>query len=207
MSRRLLPLIPFLAALALPMVTSAGETTIIYIDLDRIVSDVDEGKIATAALQKEQQARQGKITALETKLKKLQEKVAGFVSKGTTNSPAAQQAGADYQQAAQEYQQIINQSQKEMLEKEKELFDPIERRVKEVLRTIATKDGVDIVVGRRAISYARPEYDYTERVTQEYNKVHPAKAPASKAAPAASSAAPPKPAPVPSASASVSAKK
>jgi outer membrane protein len=199
MSRRLLPLIPLVVALAVPIVAAAApsgpaEMTIIYVDLDRIVSDVDEGKVATAALQKEQQARQGKIGALETKLKKLQEKVQALMAKGT--SPASQQAVADYQQVANDYQQLINQSQKEMLEKEKELFDPIERRVKEVLRSMSSKDSVDIVLGRRAISYARPEYDYTERVTQEYNKLHPTKVPgaatpaSAKPAPAASSAAP-----------------
>lgn len=224
MSRRLLPLIPLVLALAAPFAfpgittaraapTTPGETTIIWVDLDRVVSDVDEGKVATAALTKEQQARQGKIQAVETKLKKLQEKVQAHMAKGGT-SPAAQQAVADYQQVANDYQQLINQSQKEMLDKEKELFDPIERKVKEVLRTMTSKDGVDIVLGRRAISYARPEYDYTERVTQEYNKLHPAKAPAAAApasakpvAPAASSASSPAPKPAASAAPSASTKK
>jgi outer membrane protein len=211
MSRRLLPLIPLVIALAVPFAfpgttaaapTTPGETTMIWVDLDRVVSEVDEGKVATAALGKEQQARQVKIGAVETKLKKLQEKVQANMAKGGT-SPAAQQAVADYQQLANDYQQLINQSQKEMLEKEKELFDPIERRVKEVLRSMSTKDGVDIVLGRRAISYARPEYDYTERVTLEYNKVHPTKAPSTTtAAPKASASVAP-----PSASASASAKK
>lgn len=206
MFRRLLPLIPLAVALAVPVVGIAaepgktGETTIIWVDLDRIVSDVEEGKVATAALTKEQQTRQTKITAVETKLKKLQEKVQTLMAKG--NSPQGQQAVADYQQAAQEYQQLINQSQKEMLEKEKELFDPIERKVRELLRSMSTKDGVDIVLSRRAISWARPEYDYTERVTQEYNKLHPAKgATAASAKPAASAA------PAPSASASAAPKK
>ncbi len=207
MFRRLLPLIPLVVALAVPVVsvaapTAPSEMTIIWVDLDRIVSEVEEGKVATAALSKEQQARQGKISALEAKLKKLQEKVQGHMAKGA-NTPQGQQAVAEYQQVAQEYQQLINQSQKEMLDKEKELFDPIERRVRELLRSMSTKDGVDIVLSRRAISWARPEYDYTERVTQEYNKAHPAKAPAaaSSAKPAASAA------PAPSASAPAAPKK
>lgn len=203
MSRRFL--LPLVAALALPLAVSAApsgpaEMTVIYIDLDRIISDVDEGKIATAALTKEQQARQVKIQALEARLKKLQDKVQSLAGKG--NTPALQQAGADYQAMAAEYQQLISQSQKEMVDKEKELFDPIERKVKEVLRSIANKESVDIVFGRRAISYARPEYDYTEKVTQEYNKAHPAKVPAaSSAKPTASASAAAKPAPAPSASA------
>jgi outer membrane protein len=207
MSRRFF--VPLILALALPLATSAAPTTpsemtVIYVDLDRIISDVDEGKIASAALSKEQQARQARISTLETKLKKLQDKVQALAGKG--NSPALQQAGADYQQVALEYQQLITQSQKEMVDKEKELFDPIERRVKEVLRGMAVKEGVDIVFGRRAITYARSDFDYTEKVTQEYNKLHPAKGPVptSSAKPAASSSAKPapsasaKPAPSPS---------
>ena len=186
-------MVALVAALAVPIATSAApsapsEMTVIYVDLDKIISDVDEGKIATAALAKEQQARQVKIQAAEIKLKKLQDKVQSLAGKGT--SPALQQAGADYQQMALDYQQMITQSQKEMVDKEKELFDPVERKVKEVLRALSVKEGVDIVFGRRAISYARAEFDYTDKVTQAYNKLHPAKAPATVPVSSASSAKP-----------------
>lgn len=205
MFRRVFGSLLVLGALALPLVTSAApsapaEMTIVYVDIDKVISDVDEGKIAQAALTKEQTSRQARITGIETKLKKLQEKVQSLAGKG--NTPALQGAAAEYQQLAQEYQQLIQQSQKEMLDKERELFDPIERKVKEVLRSIATKEGVDVVLAKRAISYARKDLDLTDRVTMEYNKLHPASAPA--AAPAASSAAPK---PAASASASASAKK
>lgn len=195
MSRRILGSLLVAAALAAPLVTSAApnapaEMTIVYVDIDKVIAEVDEGKVAQAALTKEQAARQTKISGLEGRLKKLQERVQTLSGKG--NTPALQAAAGEYQQLAMEYQQIIQQSQKEMADKEHELFDPIERRVKEVLRSIATKEGVDVVLSRRAISYARKDLDVTERVTQEYNKLHPsASAPApAAAAPAASSAAP-----------------
>lgn len=191
MSRRILGSLLVVGALAAPLVTSAApnapaEMTIIFVDIDRVIAEVDEGKVAQAALTKEQTARQARISGIEAKLKKLQDKVQGMAGKG--NTPALQAAAADYQQLAQEYQQIIQQSQKDMVDKEHELFDPVERKVKEVLRAIATKEGVDVILSKRAISYARKDLDITDRVTQEYNKLHPATAPA--AAPAASSAAP-----------------
>lgn len=191
MSRRILGSLLLLGALALPLVGSAApsapaEMTIVYVDIDKVIGDVDEGKIAQAALTKEQAARQAKISGVETKLKKLQEKVQSLAGKG--NTPALQAAAAEYQQLATDYQQLIQQSQKEMVDKERELFDPIERKVKEVLRAIATKEGVDVVLAKRAISYARKDLDVTDRVTQEYNKLHPASVPA---APAASSSAKP----------------
>ncbi|MBI2392219.1 MAG: OmpH family outer membrane protein [Deltaproteobacteria bacterium] len=184
-------------ALSAPRVTSGAapsapsEMTIVYVDVDKVISDVDEGKVAQAALVKEQTARQAKITALETKLKKLQERVQALAGKG--NTPALQQVGAEYQQVAAEYQQLIQQSQKEMVDKERELFDPIERKVKDVLRAISVKDGVDVVLSKRAISYARKDLDVTDRVTQEYNKLHPAAAakPAEAPKPAASASAAP----------------
>jgi outer membrane protein len=211
MFRRILGSLLLLGALAAPLATSAApntpaEMTIVYVDVDKVISDVDEGKVAQAALAKEQSVRQSRISTAESKLKNAQEKVQGLATKG--NTPALQAAAADYQQLAQEYQQLIQQSQKEMVDKERELFDPIERKVKEVLRAIATKEGVDVVLAKRAISYARKDLDVTDRVTQEYNKLHPAStsavAPATSASakPAAAASASAKPAaPAPSGSA------
>lgn len=202
MSRRILGPLLLLAALAAPLATSAApsapaEMTIVYIDIDKVISDVDEGKVAQAALTKEQTARQAKISGVETRLKKLQDKVQALAGKG--NTPTVQAAAGEYQQLAQEYQQLIQTSQKEMVEKERELFDPIERRVKEVLRAIASKEGVDVVLAKRAISYARKDLDMTDRVTQEYNKLHPTAG--SSAKPAASAAASASAAPAASSSA------
>ncbi len=118
MSRRILGSLLVVGALVAPLVTSAApntasEMTIIFVDIDKVIADVDEGKIAQAALTKEQTARQARISGIEAKLKKLQDKVQGMAGKG--NTPALQAAAADYQQLAQEYQQIIQQSQKDMV--------------------------------------------------------------------------------------------
>ncbi len=205
--RRLIaPIVLAAAALAAPVPRASAapsEMTIIYVDLDRIIYEVDEGKRASEQLAKEQQKRQSQITALEAKLKALQVKVQALAQKGGKDA-TLQQVAADYQQTAAEYQQLLQIANKEMLDKERELFDPIERRVKELIRTVATKEGVDVVLSKRAISYARKDFDLTERITQEYNKAHPApKAAAPAAKPAADKkpeAAPaPKPAPAGSA--------
>jgi outer membrane protein len=189
-------------ALALGAPPAQPEMTIVYVDLDRIIAEVDEGKRAQEQLTKEHASRQGRIGAAEEKLKKLQSKVQTMAQHGKANDPAFQQAAADYQQAAIDYQRLLSEANKEMVDKEHELFDPIERKVKEVLRSISQKEGVDIVLGRRAIAFARKDLDFTERVTIEYNKLHPAaKAPTSSVAPASSSAAPaPKPSAAPAAS-------
>jgi len=207
MSRRVLGSLLLLGALAAPLASSAApsapaEMTIVYIDIDKVISDVDEGKIAQAALAKEQTARQAKISGVEAKLKKMQDKVQALAGKG--NTPALQAAAADYQQMALDYQQLIQHSQKEMVDKERELFDPIERKVKEVLRAIATKEGVDVILAKRAISYARKDLDVTDRVTQEYNKLHPT---STTVAPAASASAKPATSAAPATSGSASPKK
>jgi outer membrane protein len=189
---------PTLAVGAPPAPT---EMIIVYIDLDRIISEVDEGKRAQDQLAKEHASRQGRIGAAEEKLKKLQAKVQSMAQHGKANDPTFQQAAADYQQAAIDYQRLLTEANKEMVDKEHELFDPIERKVKEVLRSIAQKEGVDVVLGRRAIAFARKDLDFTERVTIEYNKLHPAaKSPTSSVPAAASSSAPaPKPSAAPAA--------
>ena len=171
-----------------------GQMAVVFVDTDKVIADIDEGKNAHILLVAEQEKRQKEITTLETQLKKLQddlEKQAKAFSKDAIEKKAAQ-----YQQAAAEYQQIVVRYNKELQDKEKELYDPIEKRVKELLREIALRDGYDLILNKRSVPYGRKDLDITEKAIQEYNKKHPAVVKtAASAKPSASAKPAPKPAP------------
>lgn len=175
----------------------AQSLSVVYVDIETVINDCDEGKDAHEALKKEQTKRQGEIQTREAEIKRLQdelEKQAKVLSANAIEKKAAQ-----YQQAVIEYQGVVMKFNKELEAKERELFDPIERRLKEMLRTVALRDGFDMILNKRSVPYGRKDLDLTEKMTQEYNKAYPSKKvpekaddKKKKAAPATSAAAPKK---------------
>ncbi len=191
------------AALALGLFaaspTGAADTTssIVYVDIDKTITDVDEGIEAQEKMKKEQKKRQDEIATREAEIKKLQdelEKQAKSMSK-----EAIEKKAAEYQQKLADYQQIVMKFNKELSDKEREYYDPIERRLKDLLREIANHEGYDMILSKRAVPYGRKDLDLTDKVIQEYNKKYPVKK--TTTAPSASVKKPAAPAPAPSTSA------
>jgi outer membrane protein len=175
--------------------TAAADVSIVYVDIDDVIDKVDEGLAAREKLKEEQALRQKTISARESELKRLQdelERQAKAFSKDALERKAAQ-----YEKALVDYQQMLQKFNVELRDKERELFDPIEKRLKELLRKVANRDGYDMILSKRSVPYGRKDLDLTDKVIQEYNQAHPvAKKPG---AAASSSVAPKKPAaPAPS---------
>ncbi len=174
--------------------TAAADVSIVYVDIDDVIDKVDEGVAAREKIKDEQAARQKTIGAREAELKRLQdelEKQSKAFSKDALERKAAQ-----YEKQLVDYQQMLMKFNNELRDKERELFDPIERRLKDLLRKIANRDGYDMILSKRSVPYGRKDLDLTDKVIQEYNQTHPV---AKKPGAASSSAAPKKPAaPAPS---------
>ncbi|MBI2391727.1 MAG: OmpH family outer membrane protein [Deltaproteobacteria bacterium] len=163
------------AVVAMPTDAHAQAMSVVYVDVDKVINDCDEGKDAAEALKKEQAKRQTEIQAREVEIKKLQDDLEKQAK--AFSAAAIEKKAAHYQQAVVEYQSIVVKYNKELQDKERDLFDPIERRIKELLRTIALRDGYDMILNKRSVPYGRKDLDLTEKVTQEYNKTYPSKGP------------------------------
>lgn len=194
-----LGLAPVLLAAPTEAHAQAGQMAVVYVDTDKVIAEIDEGKQAHTDLVKEQEKRQKEISALESRLKKLQddlEKQAKAFSKD-----AIEKKAAEYQQVAAEYQAIVVRYNKELQDKEKDLYDPIEKRLKDLLRAVALRDGYDLILNKRSVPYGRKDLDITDKIIGEYNKQYPvAVKPGAKPAGSAKPD-PKKPAPAPSGSA------
>lgn len=168
------------AALLAPVVATSfaddafAQTTmsVVYVDIDKVINDCDQGKEANEELKKEQAKRQQDIAARESTIKALQDELEK--QSQTLSAAAIQKKAALYQDAVMEYQNVVLKYQKELDVREHELFDPIEKRLKEMLRTVALRDGYDMILNKRSVPYGRKDLDLTEKVTQEYNKTYPA---------------------------------
>ena len=165
---------------------------VMYLDTERVLAEVAEGLEAHEKLKKEQERRQPEIAKRELSLKILGEQLQKLVKGGP--QALLEKKAAEYQQAEVEYQQLISRFNKELADKEREFYDPIEKRVKDLTRVIASREGYDAILGKRAVPFVRPELDMTPSFIREYDKAYPGK-PAAAASGASSSKPPPPPAP------------
>ena len=167
---------------------SAETLSVVYVDTDKVLYECDEGKAANDALKIAQGKRQDEIAARESEIKKLQDDLEK--QSKAFSAAAIEKKAAQYQQAVLEYQGIVAKYNKELETKERELFDPIEKRIKQLLRDTALKDGYDMILNKRSVPYGRKDLDITDKITQEYNKLYPAKTGPAPKTPAKKPAAP-----------------
>lgn len=174
--------------LALPIAASAQQNLKLgYVDYQKVLLEVEDGKSAKARLQKWLDDRQKEIDKEQEGLRKekeLLDKQASAMSEDTR------------MQKAQELQKkVIDLTQKwdryraEAANRERQEMEPIIGKIDQVIEGIAKREGYTFVFEKRdsGLVYAQNQYDLTSEVMLNYNSLSkgaPAKdAPVAKDAP------------------------
>jgi outer membrane protein len=166
--------------LALPVAASAAEAKVGYVDYQRILLEVDDGKAAKARLQKwieEQQKGIDKEQDALRKEKELLDKQASAMSEETRVQKAT-----DLQKKLFDLAQRWEKVRGEAANKERAEMEPIVSRIDQVISSIAARDGLAFVFEKResGIVFALSQYDLSNEVIRTYNsakKAAPATAP------------------------------
>lgn len=183
------------AALALAAAPAArAELKLGYVDFQRAIKEVEEGKITGAALKKEADEKQKQLNARMEELRKLQE---DFQKQAQILTPEARAAkAAEVERKTMETQEIYVKLQQELSAKEREAMRPLADRLTAVTREIAEADGFTMIFDRESagLVYAPAALDLTNELIRKYNaKFPPGAAKAAKpAAPAPKADAPAK---------------
>jgi outer membrane protein len=157
-----------LAATLLPGLASA-EQKIGYVDLQRALNEVDEGKAAKAQLKKDFDAKQKTLDERQDELKKLK---ADFDKQSVV---MADQAKRDKQgeldRKYMETQQLYMQMQKELAEREQEVTKGIFEKMSKVIGEIAEAEGFTMIFDRTGsgLIYAPVSLDVTNELIRKYN--------------------------------------
>jgi outer membrane protein len=159
------------AALALGVLGYAGaahaETKVGLVDVNRAVSQTEDGLRAQATLKKVFDNKQQELNRRQVELQKQREdieKQSKVVSK-----EALQKRMEDWQKQMMELQAVFVEYNKELEKRQKELTDPIIEKMVAIVKRIATSEGFDVVMERQAAAYVKPELDLTDRCIQMYN--------------------------------------
>jgi outer membrane protein len=162
-----------LAALALAPALARAEQKIGYVDLQRALNEVDEGKAAKALLKKDFDEKQKQLDVKKTEFDKLQ---ADLEKQAVVMSDAAKKEKAsDLDRRARELQGLFMQLQKDLSDRERDATKGIYDRMAVIVREIAEAEGFSIVLERGAgVVYAPTSLDLTNELIRKYNSRHPA---------------------------------
>lgn len=169
-----------LASLFLAVGLFAQKTPLVAtVDVQRVLNDYAEFQAAVAKVR-------ASVEPVEMEMQKMQQSLQAIVAEGraaetTAKNPAASdearqeaqakvaELGAKLQseqgmlrQFQQQAQQLAQQGQKEQLE-------PLQQKALEVVKTVATDKGLDLVIPTNSVIYAAPTLEITDSVIAVLN--------------------------------------
>jgi outer membrane protein len=162
-----------------------------YVDVQRAVQEVEEGKAARSRLQGELQQKRSDLDKKRADLEKMKtdyDKQAPVLS-----DEAKRQRQEQLQKAFVEAQTAAGQMQEELSGKEQEAMQTISKRLLQVVAELSDRENFTFVLDKTALLYAPAASDITNEVVRRYNERFSPSQPKAKAAPPAGKAAPPPP--------------
>ncbi|MFT3917252.1 MAG: OmpH family outer membrane protein [Anaeromyxobacteraceae bacterium] len=178
--------------LALAATPAAAQVKLGYVDLQRALNEVDEGKAAKALLKRDFEEKQKQLDGRKAEFEKLNaefEKQQQVLSEGAKRDKAT-----DLQRRMVELQRIYQQLQGDLANREQEMTGGIYAKMRVIVKEIAEADGFAMVIEDRSLVYAQPSLDLTNELIRKYNGKHPSTGAAPAAAAAKGKASPAKPA-------------
>jgi len=145
-----------------------AEALVGYVDLQKAILTVNEGKRAKAQLEKTANEKQTQLTQREQKLKELQEKLGATMG---SDDPEAQAKRAEFQQRLMELQQVFMKEQQELEQLQQKELSAITAKMREVIAEIGKKGGYTLIleIQENRLLFAQDHLDLTNEVIRRYN--------------------------------------
>jgi outer membrane protein len=155
------------ALLAAP--TAHGQAKLGFVDLQRALNEVDEGKTAKAVLKRDFDEKQKTLDGKKTEFDRLK---ADFEKQQVVMADQAKRdRAAELDRKALELQQTFMQLQKDLSEREREVTRGIFDKMAGIVREIAEADGFQMIFERNdsGLVYAPAALDLTNELIRKYN--------------------------------------
>ena len=158
-----------LCVLVAPVSAFAQGLKIGYVDLQRALNEVDEGKKAKKRLKKDFEKKQAALNKQQEKLKEMQKELetGGMM----LSEEAKRQKAMEFQKGMYELQQTYMKLQGELAQDEAKATKKIFDKMGVIIEEIAKEKGVDLVLERTesAVLYAKDDMDMTGELIKRYN--------------------------------------
>lgn len=157
---------------AMMVSTSALAITVGKVDVQKVITSVNEGKRIKDKLKKEFESKQKILKKEEEAIRKLQK---DFQKQSLVmNDKAKQKKQQEIQEKIIKLQQKTQGFQREIQDLEAKYKKPLFDKIKVIITSISKKSGVDITIesATAPIIYAKSEKDLTNAVIEAFNKKH-----------------------------------
>ena len=157
------------AGLSLGAAPAEAEVKIAYVDLQRALLEVEDGKKAKAELEKLKADRQKELDAAQDEVRKLKEQFDAQVS--FMKPEVKEQKQMELAQKLQGLQQTFAEKQKELVKREAELTKKIFARMGAILAKVGEKEGYTMIFEKTESSllWAPKHLDLTNELIRRYN--------------------------------------
>ncbi len=162
------------AAVLCPAVASAADLKIGYVDLQKALSEVEEGKAAKAVLKKDFDEKQKELDRKQEELKRMR---ADLDKQSVVMSDQARrEKEEEFQRKAMETQGRFLELQKDLSGREREMTRGIFERMSVIIREIAEAEGFTMIFEKTdsGLLYAPPALDISNELIRKYNARHKA---------------------------------
>ena len=168
-----------LAALVLPLALLAARTAhaqapaqrIAYVDMQRALGEIEEGKVAKARLKKQFDQKQQELDQKQEELKRDNANLERAASEGVLKEDKLREKKADLERKVMEVTRLWQESQKALSEEERKLTQEIFAKMAIVIRGMAESEGFTFVLDKNesGLLYAPDSLDLTNELIRKYN--------------------------------------
>lgn len=138
-----------------------------YVDLNRALNEVNEGKAARARLEADGKAKKQKLEIMQNDLKKMKEDL--DKQRLILSADAMREKEAQFQQKFMELQKTSMEFEKSFGEAEAAAIKPISEKLQRIIQQIGQSDGYTLIVPREMALYSPAGTDITDKVITAFN--------------------------------------
>ena len=158
-----------LAFVAGVAVALAADSKVGYINVQRIVSESDIGKVARQDVDKLRQEKQAEVNGSAAAINTLKTDI--DTKKGAMPAKELQEKTLKLQDMVKEHKRLVADVNDELTRKDRELVADILRQADGVVKMVAKKGNYTIIMkDPNAVGYLDPAFDITDEVLKELNK-------------------------------------
>ena len=145
----------------------AEELKLGYVDMQRAISETEDGRKAKANLKKIFDQKQKELDEQQEDLKKA---IEDLDKKRTLLPPdKVREKEAELQGRVQKIQQTYLRHQQDLSAKEQEATAKIYERMNKIIQKIAASENFTMIVDKSALVFAKPHLDLTNELIRRYN--------------------------------------
>ncbi len=140
-----------------------------YVDLQKALNEIEEGKKIKAQLEKDFKAKQTQLDKKQQEVVKLKEQFEAQAA--MLSEDARRQKGAEFQQKMYELQQLYVSLQGELATKEGEATKKIFEKMRKIIEGIGKEQSYTMIFERTesSVLYAKDGMDLTKELVKRYN--------------------------------------